>query len=366
MAAMPITAKGNEGRIMSVSIQSFGTTAKGQSVDRITLANNAGMSCSLITYGAAIQSLLVPDATGQLADVVLGYDGLAQYESDANPYFGATVGRHANRIGGAAFELNGKTFRLTANEGRNNLHSGPDGFNQVVWDYEIIDEGAEPVVKFTYVSPDGESGFPGNLTCHVTFQLIKASALIIDYAAVSDQDTVINLTNHAYFNLAGQGSGSILDHVLQIEADYITAIDAECLPTGEIAPVDETPFDFRQPKPIGWDIHADDEQLRFGAGYDHNFILAGDIGELFIGITVSEPISGRVMVVETTSPGVQLYTGNQMKLDTGKNGAIYHQHGGFCLETQYYPNSLAHPHFPSPVFKAGEPFRNTTIYRFCY
>ena len=349
---------------MSVTIQSFGTTAKGQSVDRITLANRAGMACSLITYGATIQSLLVPDANGKLADVVLGYDGLAQYESDANPYFGATVGRHANRIGGAAFELNGKTVRLTANEGRNNLHSGPDGFNQVVWDYEITDQGEEPAVKFSYVSPDGESGYPGNLTCHVTFQLIAANAIIISYDAVADQDTVINLTNHAYFNLAGQGSGSILNHVLQIKADFITAIDAECLPTGEIAPVAGTPFDFRQPKPIGRDIYEDDEQLRFGAGYDHNFVLSGDIGELFVCITAVEPKSGRKMLVETTSPGVQLYTGNQMKLDTGKNGATYHQHGGFCLETQYYPNSLAHPHFPSPIFKAGEPFKHTTVYRF--
>ncbi len=349
---------------MSVSIQPFGKTAKGLPVDLIKLVNGNGMACNLITYGATIQSLFVPDQQGHLTDVTLGFDTIEGYESAANPFFGATVGRHANRIEGAAFELNGKLVQITANEGRNNLHSCPDGFNQVVWNYHILDKGDEPAVVFSYHSPDGESGFPGNLDCQVTFKLTADNAVAISYDAVADQDTVMNLTNHAYFNLAGQGSGPVLGHELVLDADQYTPMSAESLPDGRIAAVAGTPFDFTKAKAIGRDIQADDEQLRFGLGYDHNFVVRGEIGVLRPCAKAFEPVSGRTMVVETTSPAVQLYTGNFLKGEAGKGQATYGKNGGFCLETQFYPNSFKHKHFPSPIFKAGEHFKHTTVYRF--
>lgn len=348
---------------MSITTEFFGTSAKGLPVERINLQNSKGMSCSLITHGATVQSLLVPDRQGQLTDMILGYDSLDRYESTANPFHGATLGRHAGRVGGAAFELNGKLVQLTANEGRNNLHSCPEGLNQVVWGYEIITTDPEPAVRLTYHSPDGESGFPGNLACHVTYRLTSDNALWIKYDAAADQDTVINLTNHSYFNLAGQGSGSVLDHELILESDEFTPVDAELLPDGRILKVSGTPFDFRQAKAIGRDIGADNEQLRLCAGYDHNFVVLGTPGALRLCAMVREPKSGRTLSVETTSPGVQLYTGNFLD-ETGKAGRAYARHGGFCLETQYFPNSFQHKHFPSPIFKAGEPFRHTTVYRF--
>lgn len=349
---------------MSVSIRPFGKTAKGQPVDLVSLVNGHGMTCNLISYGATIQSLLVPGKNGQLTDVTLGFDTIEGYESAANPFFGATVGRHANRIAGAAFELNGQLIQITANEGRNNLHSCPDGFNQVVWDYTVLEQGDEPAVEFFYHSPDGESGFPGNLDCKVTFRLTAGNAIAISYDAVADQDTVMNFTNHAYFNLAGQGSGPVLDHQLMLAADSFTPMDAESLPDGRIAAVAGTPFDFTTSKAIGRDIAADDQQLRFGLGYDHNFVLRGETGVLRLCAKAFEPVSGLAMTVETTSPAVQLYTGNFLNGVAGKGQSVYGKNGGFCLETQFYPNSFQHKHFPSPVVKAGDHFLHTTIYQF--
>jgi len=349
------------GSKMSVSVKLFGKTSKGVPVDLIELQNSKGTTCRLIQYGAAIQSLIIADERGK-TDVVLGFDELSAYEDPANPSHGAVVGRHANRIENAEFELGGQVYRLFANEGRNNLHSAPVSFSTVVWDYEILDKGEEPAVKFSYLSRDGEAGFPGNLDCSVIYTLTSDNALYIEYDAVSDKDTVINLTNHAYFNLAG--GGSILDHELQIEADEFSPVNSELLPDGRLLPVEGTPFDFRTPKKIRQDIGEADEQLAFGMGYDHNFVLRGEIGRLRPCARVREPVSGRTMVVETTSAGVQLYTGNQMKPVKGKGGATYDKFGGLCLETQYYPNSLKHRHFPSPVFKAGEHFRHKTIFRF--
>lgn len=346
---------------MSVSTKLFGKTHRGEAVDIIELANGRGMSCGLIQYGAAIQSLVIADK-GVKADVVLGFDELGSYENPTNPSHGAVVGRHANRIENAEFELGGKLYRLYANEGRNNLHSAPKSFGTVVWDYEILDKGDVPAVRFSYFSKDGEAGFPGNLNCTVTYMLTSDNALSIEYEAVSDQDTVINLTNHAYFNLAG--GGDVLGHELQIEADEYNIINSELLPDGRLMPVGGTPFDFLSPKKIGQDIDQPDEQLSFAMGYDHNFILRGDIGSMRHCAKVKEPLSGRTMIVETTSPGVQLYTGNQLMPSKGKGGAVYDRYGGLCLETQYYPNSLKHTHFPSPVFRAGDHFRHKTVFRF--
>lgn len=348
---------------MSIKVSLFGKTRTGQDVDLITLANNRGLSCGLLTYGATVQSLWVPDAAGQTVDVVLGYDTQAEYEKPANPFHGATVGRNANRIMGASFTLSGRTYPLAATEGRNNLHSLPHGLDKVVWDFELMDSGDEPAVKFHYLSPDGESGFPGAMDCSVIFRLTSDQALSIEYLAVADQETIINLTNHAYFNLRGPKNGSILDHRLEIASDYYTPINSELLPDGRLVAVEGTPFDFDQAKPIGQDIKADDQQLVFGTGYDHNFAVRGVTGTLRFCSRVVDPESGRTMTVETTSPGVQLYTGNHLK-ETGKQGLLYAQNDAFCLETQYFPNALEHKNFEQPIFAAGQKFSHQTIYRF--
>ncbi|MDD2534365.1 MAG: galactose mutarotase [Eubacteriales bacterium] len=347
---------------MSVHVKSFGQTKHGEAVDLITLESRTGMSCNLMSYGATIQSLLVPSTTGERVDVVLGYETLAEYEKPTNPFHGATVGRNANRIAKARIELNGNVYPLAATEGRNNLHSMPNGLDKVVWSYEIIDPGDTPVVKFHYVSPDGESGFPGRMPCDVIYQLTADHALSISYNAVSDHDTVINLTNHAYFNLKGAGKGTILDHTLEIAADFYTPIDQELLPDGRLEPVIDTPFDFDKAKPMGQAITATDQQLTYGTGYDHNYVIRGANGELRFCARAVEPVSGLTMTVETTSPGVQIYTGNHLN-ESGKGG-YYAANDAFCLETQYYPNSLLHAHFPSPIFPAGVHFRHQTVYRF--
>jgi aldose 1-epimerase len=349
---------------MSVQVLSFGQNKSGQPVQKFVLENQNKTRCSLISYGGAIQELWVADKNGQLADVVLGYDDMKGYESAINPHHGALIGRHGNRIEDASFTLNGKTYQLARNNGRNNLHGGPGGFDHHVWEGEVLVEDPEPSVRFTYFSPDGEEGFPGNLRCTVIYTLTRNNALRIDYDAVADQDTVINLTNHAYFNLAGQGNGTILDHLVQIDADNFTVVNDELLPNGQIALVAGTALDFREPKPVGRDINSSEDQVRFGKGFDHNFVLRSLSRGIKQCALVRDPKSGRVMTVETTLPGVQLYTGNAMKPDTGKRGAVYDKNGALCLETQFFPNALRHAHFPSVVFKAGEHFRHTTIYRF--
>ncbi len=349
---------------MIVQTRDFGKTSSGKTVTIFTMRNSHGCQCSLISYGAAVQELFVPDKHGKLSDVVLGFDDFAGYESPQNPYFGATIGRHGNRIEDACFTLNGKTYQLARNDGRNNLHGGPGGFGRVVWEGKVVSESDEPAVAFSYHSPDGEEGFPGTMETIVTYTLTKDNGLRIEYDAVADRTTVINLTNHTYFNLAGHNRGSVLEHVLQIDADEVTVGNSELLPDGTFASVEGTSFDFRKPKSIGRDIDSDEEQLRFGGGYDHNFVLRSKSGELARCARVYELNGFREMTVETTLPGLQLYTGNMMKRVIGKGGAAYDYRHGFCLETQFYPNSLRHPHFPSPVFEAGEHFRHTTVYRF--
>ena len=346
---------------MSIAVKRFGTTADGKEVDIITLTNAVGSECSLIQYGAAIQSLRIA-AGGAKTDVALGFDELSQYESPSNPSHGAVIGRHANRVENAEFELNGKTYRLFANEGKNNLHSAPASFVHAVWSYEIVADGEEPSVRFTYFSPDGEAGFPGNVNCSATYTLSKSNALSLEYDAVSDADTVINLTNHVYLNLAG--GGDILGHELRLDADAYTPVNAGLVPDGRIYPVEGTPFDFRSFKPIGRDINEDDEQLHFGLGYDHNFVLRGGEGALRPCAELREPHSGRKLTVSTTLPGLQLYTGNQIPACKGKGGKDMGHFSGLCLETQFFPNALRCKEFKSPIFKAGEHFRHKTVYTF--
>lgn len=349
---------------MTVKIDEFGKARDGQLVYKYSLVNANGCRCSLLSYGAAIQELVVPDRDGCMADVVLGFDDLAGYEGTDNPYFGAVIGRHCNRIEDASFTLDGKTYQLARNDGRNHLHGGPGGFAHVVFEGKVIAEGEEPAVAFSYFSPDNEEGYPGNLTTIVTYTLTRDNGLKIDYDAVADKITVINLTNHAYFNLAGHDKGSIIDHVVCIEADNYTVANEESLPNGTIASVKGTALDFTEAKAIGRDIGADEEQLRFGNGYDHNYVLRQSTGALKRCATVYEPDSGRVMTVYTTLPGLQLYSGNMMKSVKGKGGATYDRRHGLCLETQFFPNSLRHSNFLSPIFKAGEHFRHSTLYTF--
>jgi aldose 1-epimerase len=349
---------------MKVATGDFGQTKSGLAVQCYTLSHGDGSSCTLLTYGATLAKLVMPDRDGRLKDIVLGYDNMAGYESAGNPYHGAIIGRCCNRIGNAVFKIDGKTYHLAANTAPHHLHGGWSGFDKKVWDAEIVSSAEGPSVRFHYRSPDGEENYPGNLDAWVTYVLTADHDLIIRYEAVSDQKTVINLTNHAYFNLAGHGSGTILDHVVQIDADEFTVYDEECIPTGELAPVAGTALDFRTPKPLRRDVGSKEKMMVYGIGFDHNFAVRGEPGVLRSCAEVFEPSSGRRMKVLTTSPGVQLYIGNFMKPDTGKDGAAYDYRTGLCLETQHYPNAVNLPDFPSPVYDAGQFFRHETIYRF--
>jgi aldose 1-epimerase len=303
----------------------------------------------------------VPDKDGKLADVTLGFDKLEDYVK-SSPYFGCITGRVANRIANAKFTLDGKEYALAANNGKHTLHGGKVGFDKRVWQAEPFRTAAGQGLKLTYTSPDGEEGFPGNLACTVTYVLNDANELVIAYKATTDKQTPVNLTNHAYFNLAGHGNGTVLDHVVQIKADKYTPTDESLIPTGKIEPVAGTPFDFTQPTRIGERI----KQIKADpVGYDLNYVLGTKRTDAPQHVaTVTEPTSGRVMEVLTTEPGIQLYTGNFLKDLKGKGGATYPQYGAFCLETQFFPDSPNQPNFPSIVLKPGEEYRQTTIYRF--
>ena len=338
-----------------LTIQKLPLCSKGAPV-AITLENSNHMRVTLLSYGATIQSIVVPDRNGVLTDVLLGYETVKEYEEN-DGYLGACIGRNGNRIAGAAFTLNGQRFHLTANEGKNQLHGGLCGCDKKLWNYNC----RENSVEFTTVLADGEEGYPGRLDVSITFTLTDDNALRIDYRAISSADTVANFTNHAYFNLNGQGSGDVLGHLLQLNASAYTPADAATLPTGEIAPVDGTCMDFRTAKPIGQDIH--DAALAPFRGYDTNLCLDGQ-GLRKIGQAEGDQ-TGIVMEVETTLEGVQLYTGNFISDRAGKNGARYTSYSGFCLETQHYPDAINQPAFPSPVLRQGEPLHETTIYRFC-
>lgn len=342
--------------------QPWGKTPDGTDVALYTLSNGKGMEVTVTNYGGIVVSLRVPDRHGKPGDVVLGYDSLAQYIA-SNPYFGALIGRYGNRIGGGTFFLVDRRFTLPTNDGRNHLHGGNRGFDKVVW---TVDEKASlpgKTLVLTYVSKDGEEGYPGTLSVRVVYGLTDDNELTIDYSATTDRTTVVNLTHHSYFNLAGKGT--ILDHVLSIAADRFTPVDAGLIPTGELRSVEGTPFDFRTPVPIGARIGAADEQLHFGGGYDHNWVLNRAGSGLVTAATVYEPLTGRVMEVLTTEPGLQFYSGNFLNgTNRGKGGLVYEYRTGYCLESQHFPDSPNRPEFPSTTLEPGQQYSSRTVYKF--
>ena len=336
----------------------------GKEVFLYTLRNKSGMEARITNYGGIVVSLLVPDKSGTPGDVVLGYDSLSSYVK-ATPYFGAIVGRYGNRIGNARFTLDGKEYRLNANDGPNTLHGGLKGFDKVVWDADGSTPATQPSLSLSYLSRDGEEGYPGNLKATVVYTLTDSNELRIDYTASTDRPTVLNLTHHSYFNLAGAGSGDILSHELMLNADKFTPIDSGLITTGELKPVEGTPMDFRTPTVIGARIGVKDDQLRFGRGYDHNWVLNRTGEGLSLAARLSEKTSGRVMEVWTTEPGVQFYSGNFLDgTNIGKGGKAYAYRNGLCLETQHFPDSPNKPAFPSTVLRPGENFASTTVYKF--
>ncbi len=337
----------------------WGHTADGTAVPIYTLSDGQ-IAVRVTAYGAHLVSVKAPDRAGKLADVVTGYDSLQGYLDDKKTYMGAIVGRYGNRIAHGKFTLDGKTYQIPLNNGPNALHGGPKGFDEYVWQAKEVPGG----VEFTHVSPDGDMGFPGTLTVTVRYTL-KGSTLRVDYTATTDKATVVNLTNHAYFNLHGDDAGNILDQKMEINADRFTPTDAGLIPTGELAPVAGTPLDFRKPEVIGARIDADFEPLKLAGGYDHNWVLNGKPGTLHLAAIASDPVSGRKLTVETTEPGVQFYAGNFLDGSfTGRHGVKYQKRTGFCLETQHFPESPNHPSFPSTELKPGETMRSTTTFTF--
>jgi aldose 1-epimerase len=327
-----------------------------------TLTNANGVQIRAITYGAIITSIRVPDRSGRFADVVLGFDNLEGYLK-GHPYFGTVVGRYGNRIGGGHFTLNGQTFKLAQNNGPNHLHGGVKGFDKYVWKAEPLQNGLG--VAFSRTSPDGEEGYPGNLAARVTYTLTDKNELVVDYHATTDKATPVNLTQHSYFNLSGDPSTTILGHELRIDADRYTPVDATLIPTGELVPVQGTPFDFRKPTTIGARIEQPHEQLKFGRGYDHNWVLNRKGSQPAFAARVLEPKTGRTVEVATTEPGVQFYTGNFLDgTIKGKGGQVYNQRAGLCLETQHFPDSPNKPNFPSTVLQPGKEYTTRTVFTF--
>lgn len=344
---------------MSIVSEKFGTTKEGAEVTRYTITNKNGLSMSALDYGAIISHLMVPDKNGTLDDIVLGFDNVAGYEVNGC-FFGSFIGRHGNRIGDAKFTLNGKTYELEKNDGKNNLHGGTPGYHQVMYEAETTENS----VTFTRVSPDMEQGYPGNLDISVTYTLTDEDELKIDYKMKSDQDTLCNPTNHSYFNLKGHNGGTITDHKLYLKANGFTETSDDLIPNGTIVDVTGTPMDFREKKPISQDIDKDYQPLKVAGGYDHNFVLDKKEGVLEKIGEVSEDTSGRTMEIYTDLPGMQLYSGNFIEKEDGKGGNEYTYRTGVCFETQYFPNSINIPEFQSCVLKAGEGFTSTTIYKF--
>jgi aldose 1-epimerase len=349
----------------SVSREPFGTK-EGIQVDLYTLRSAKGLEAKITNYGGIVVSLKVPDRNGQTGDVVLGFDSLDGYLSPAyaksNPYFGALIGRYGNRIGKARFTLGGKTYKLAANNGPNHLHGGVKGYDKVVWEARPL-QGEEPALELHYLSKDGEEGYPGNLNITAVYSLTGDNALKVDFTATTDRETVVNLTHHSYFNLGGKGD--ILGHEVEIKADTFTPVDSTLIPTGELRPVKGTPFDFNTPTAIGARINDNDEQLKFGKGYDHNWVITKGAGELGLMARVYEASTGRVMEVYSTEPGLQFYSGNFLDGTlTGKGGWVYQFRNGFCMEPQHYPDSPNKPKFPPVVLKPGDTYRNTILYKF--
>ncbi len=342
-----------------VAKSEFGKLPDGTVIDAYTLHNLNGSSATIITYGATLTQLFVPDKSGKLGDVVLGFDKLASYEGDPHPYFGATIGRYGNRIANGKFTLDGKEYTLFINNAPNTLHGGKIGYDRRVWKAAPSEDAQSESVRFTYVSPDGEEGYPGTLTVNVTYTLTNSNELQIKYAAETDKPTVLNLTNHSYFNLAG--TGDILQHVLQLHADHYTPVDSTLIPTGQIASVAGTPLDFSKPTAIGAHLG----EIKDIGGYDHNFVVDGKPGTLRLAATVVDPSTGRKMEVLTTEPGMQFYSAIHLDPSIiGKGGKPYQKYGALCLETQHYPDSPNHPTFPTTVLRPGQKFLSETIYKF--
>jgi aldose 1-epimerase len=339
----------------------FGKTGDGASVHLFTLSNKNGIRVAITNYGGIITSIHTPDRNGKMGDIVLGFETLEGYLKE-HPYFGALVGRYANRIGKAKFRLGGKEYRLAANNGENHLHGGLKGFDKVVWSPKTSSAADRSSLELTYVSKDGEEGYPGTLSVKVVYSLNDQNEFRIDYSARTDKETVLNLTNHTYFNLAG--SGDILNHQLMLNADRYTPVDAGLIPTGELRAVQGTPFDFTRPSLIGSRIDQNDEQLKLGKGYDHNFVLRGEAGTLRPFAEVFEAGSGRTLSLSTTEPGVQFYTGNFLDGSLQGKGRKYDFRSGFCLETQHFPDSPNRPSFPTVVLKPGQEFQSATVWKF--
>ena len=361
---LAIVVCGCQSMRISISEKPFGVTTDGKQAMLYTLVNKHGMEATITNYGAIIVSLKVPDRNGKIDDVTLGYSTLKEYIK-ATPYFGAIVGRYGNRIAKGKFTLDGKTYTLATNNNENHLHGGDKGFDKVMWDAEPVQRYGAAGLQLTYHSVDGEEGYPGNLTSTVTYYLTNKNEIEIIYKATTDKATPVNLTHHSYFNLAGQGNGDILGHQLMINADRFTPVDSSLIPTGELKSVKGTPMDFTTATLIGARVNQKDTQLKYGLGYDHNWVLNDYSGNLQLAARVYEPTSGRVMEVFTTEPGLQFYCGNFLDgSNVGKGGKVYNHRNGFCLETQHYPDSPNQSGFPSTILQPGEKYKHRTIYRF--
>lgn len=351
-----------------ITMKSFGQLPDGRQTHLFTLENASGLRADISDFGGTVVNLFVPDKNGKVADVSLGFDNAAQYLKQS-PYFGALIGRYGNRIANGKFTLDGKTYSLPLNDKPGDipcsLHGGVVGFDKVLWQARPVILDGNPALVLSYVSKDGEQGYPGTLSVEVTYTVTAKNELRIDYRATTDKATPVNLTNHTYFNLQGEGEGTILDHVLMMRAKKTTPVNAGLIPTGEILPVADTPLDFTKPQAIGARIDVPNEQLKFGGGYDHNWVLDNQDGSLALAATVHEPKSGRFMEILTTEPGLQFYSGNFLDGTlTGKSGKSYPFRSGFCLETQHYPDSPNHPNFPNTILRPGETLRSTTVHRF--
>lgn len=332
-----------------------------ENISRYIISNANGMSAEILNYGAIVSKLLVPDVNGQLDDVILGFDNLESYISDES-FQGAIVGRYGNRIAGGRFVLEGIEYDLTRNEGANQLHGGSNGFNKVLWNVEEVNNNS---IILSYDSPDGEEGFPGNVKITVEYKISDENEFQIYYSGTTDKTTVLNPTNHCYFNLTGTNGSNILDHIVQIDADYITEINKEMIPTGNLIPLEGTPMDFRAPTAVGKNINADLDQLKLGSGYDHNYVLNKNNGSVRKVAEVYDPVSKRVLEVFTDQPGIQFYSGNHVnQITNGKGNSAYSKHAGLCLEAQGFPDSPNKPHFPSVALRPGETYKQTTIYKF--
>jgi len=356
-----ITLKNYTHSLLPMTKNNFNKTLEGKQTKLYTLTNKNGVKVEITNYGATIVSIHVPDKNGKFKDIALGYDSIDEYIS-GNVFLGATVGRFANRIANGKFNINGKTYHVAVNNGKNHLHGGLKGFNTVVWDASSI-EGKQ-TLELEYISKDGEENYPGNLSTKIIYRLTEENELQISYQATTDKTTIVNLTHHSYFNLAGEGNTSILDHELMIDSDQFTPLNNNQIPTGEYRETTNTPFDFKKLTPIGKRIDIDNEQLKIGSGYDHNWILKNNKNKVALVAAVHEPISGRYLEVFTNQPGIQCYTSNFLNDIIGKSGKTYHNRSAFCLETQHFPDSPNQSNFPSTILEPNENYAYTCIYKF--